>query len=108
MADRSYKAIAEEIVGYVGKDNVTTYTHCATRLRFVVKDQSKIDEAHLKAMQEVMGIVVKGGQYQVIIGPTVDKVYNEVMEIIPLGSQSNEKEADKEETGKKQSIGVSF
>ena len=62
-----------EAVG--GKDNVISLTHCATRLRFKLKDEGKADTQALKADPEVVQVVQSGGQYQVVIGSHVADVY---------------------------------
>lgn len=63
-----------------GKENVESLTHCMTRLRFVLKDESKADGEAIKAIDGVMGVTQKGGQYQLIIGPTVANLYEAVNE----------------------------
>ncbi len=71
-----YKKLAQQILEYVGgKDNVTGLTHCATRLRFNLKDESKADTKAIQALSGISGVVSKGGQYQVIIGSDVPNVY---------------------------------
>ena len=67
-----YKNLAKTILNLVGEEkNVASLTHCATRLRFNLKDESKADTATLKNTKGVMGAVSSGGQYQVIIGSDV-------------------------------------
>lgn len=74
-----YKALAKTILKNIGgKENVVSFTHCATRLRFNLKDDSKVDKSRLEATQGVMGVVNKGGQFQVIIGSDVPNVYREM------------------------------
>ncbi len=74
-----YKELAKAILIDVGgKENVISFTHCATRLRFNLKDDSKINKEHLDSMKGVMGTVNKGGQFQVIIGSDVPNVYREL------------------------------
>lgn len=74
-----YKKMAQQILEYVGgKDNVTGLTHCATRLRFNLKDESKADTEAIQALSGISGIsgvVSKSGQYQVIVGSDVPNVY---------------------------------
>lgn len=71
-----YKKLAQQILEYVGgKDNVTGLIHCATRLRFNLKDESKADTKVIQALSGISGVVSKGGQYQVIIGSDVPNVY---------------------------------
>ena len=81
-----------EAVG--GKDNVISLTHCATRLRFKLKDEGKADTQALKADPEVVQVVQSGGQYQVVIGSHVADVYQEIMENNALG-ESKEDSAPK-------------
>ena len=77
MAD--YSNLAHEIIEKVGgRDNVAQVTHCMTRLRFNVKDDSKVDIEAIKALKGVIGYVNNGGQHQIIIGQTVDDVYKAV------------------------------
>ena len=51
-----------------GKENIKELMHCQTRVRFRVFDESKIDQDAIKALPGVFGIVIKGGQYQVVVG----------------------------------------
>ena len=89
----NYKELAKTILNLVGgEDNVASLTHCATRLRFNLKDESKADTKKLKATKGVMGAVSSGGQYQVIIGSDVANVYKEVMEITNLDNNGGQVE----------------
>ena len=77
-----YKILAENILdGIGGAKNVASFTHCATRLRFNLKDESIPDDEKLKRTKGVMGVVRAGGQYQVVIGSDVPNVYNELNKI---------------------------
>jgi PTS system beta-glucosides-specific IIC component len=81
-----YEKTAHAIVeGVGGADNVKGLTHCVTRLRFTLADESKADESGLKATEGVMGVVQQGGQYQVIIGNEVDGVYDAITPLIGGG-----------------------
>lgn len=74
--------IAQEVLEKVGgKDNVTNVVHCMTRLRFDLKDASLIDEEGLKNVSGILGVVNSGGQFQVIVGQNVPKVYKELCEL---------------------------
>ncbi|MBP3360768.1 MAG: PTS transporter subunit EIIC [Clostridia bacterium] len=74
-----YKALAKTILNNIGgKENIISFTHCATRLRFNLKDESKADKKGLEETRGVMGVVSKGGQFQVIIGSDVPNVYREL------------------------------
>jgi PTS system beta-glucosides-specific IIC component len=70
MAD--LKKTGVEIFNIIGgNDNIVQMTHCATRLRFQVKDKGKVDVTKLKKVSGVLDVVEQGGQIQVIIGPDV-------------------------------------
>ena len=87
------KAILEKIGG---KENVSNLTHCATRLRFNLNDNSKAKTAEIKNIKGVMGVVENGGQYQVIIGNDVNNVYKEIAKIAKLENlkDNNSEEVD--------------
>ncbi|ANA82487.1 PTS trehalose transporter subunit IIBC [Paenibacillus glucanolyticus] len=73
----------ERIVEAIGgKDNIEAATHCVTRLRFALADDSKVDTKALDENDLVKGQFSSQGQFQVVIGPgLVDQVYNEMMDI---------------------------
>lgn len=71
-----YQQLADEIIdGVGGKNNIYSVMHCATRLRFKLKDSSKANTAALKQNPGVIMVVEGGGQYQVVIGNNVGEVY---------------------------------
>lgn len=81
-----YNQLAKEILQAVGgKNNVNEVYHCITRLRFQLKDQSKVNEKQLKGLDKVMGTNVAGNQFQVIIGNDVPKVFDALAQKILLG-----------------------
>lgn len=87
-----YKKLAEEILQLVGgTDNVTGLVHCATRLRFNLKNEAAAKTDVLKKTKGVMGVVSSGGQYQVIIGSDVANVFKEIQAI---GSFSGSAKSD--------------
>ena len=92
-----YEDLAKEVVKQVGgKENVISLTHCITRLRFKLKDESKANDDVLKNMSGVVTVMKSGGQYQVVIGNHVPEVYADVMPLLGLEEGS----ADRgEETG---------
>ncbi|WP_160676469.1 beta-glucoside-specific PTS transporter subunit IIABC [Clostridium sp. C8-1-8] len=93
-----YKKLAATILEKVGGEkNVSSVGHCATRLRFNLKDDKKADTEFLKNLKGVVGVVNKGGQYQVIIGSDVRNVYKELLN---LGSFNNEDNGEKVEDKK--------
>ena len=67
-----------------GKDNIVSVTHCVTRLRFVLKDESKADDASVKKIAGVIDVVHGNNQYQVVIGTDVENAYDAA--IAELGS----------------------
>lgn len=78
LADLNSQA-ADILAGVGGADNVSSLTHCATRLRFELHDASLADKARLEANPKVMGAVPQGGShYQVIVGGDVATVYNAI------------------------------
>ena len=78
------KLVQEIIAGVGGADNITDCIHCATRLRFTLKDASKFNQEELKAIQGVLGTLVGSGYYQVLIGTHVGEVYAQLMEIAEM------------------------
>lgn len=77
-----YETLASEVLDKVGgKQNVTYVAHCMTRLRFNLKDESKIKQEEIKALKGVLGCQFSGGQFQVIIGQTVEHVYKSLCEL---------------------------
>lgn len=77
---QDFKELASTILEKVGgQENVLQVTHCMTRLRFNLKDEKKaVSDDEVKEIKGVLGVVHSGGQYQVIIGQTVNKVYEEI------------------------------
>ncbi|MEJ0230758.1 PTS beta-glucoside transporter subunit IIABC (plasmid) [Klebsiella michiganensis] len=71
-----YKALAQDILLRVGgRENIVSLIHCATRLRFKLKDSEKADAEGLKANPGVIMVVESGGQFQVVIGNHVNDVW---------------------------------
>ncbi|WP_458461598.1 PTS system trehalose-specific EIIBC component [Paenibacillus sp.] len=96
------KKQVEEIVRAVGgKENIEAATHCVTRLRFALYDESKVDTESLDQNDLVKGQFSSQGQFQVVIGPgLVDKVYDEMIQI--TGGDRSSKDDVKAVAGKKQ------
>ena len=77
---KDYNQLAKEIVAKVGgEENVISLTHCVTRLRFKLKDESKADTEGLSKTKGVIKVLQAGGQYQVVIGNDVADAYNAVL-----------------------------
>ena len=91
---------ASQIVDAVGgPDNIVGLTHCATRLRFQLRDSSPIDKAEVEAIPGVMGAVPQSGnRYQIVIGGAVASVYNDIMDLPAMkglsSSSGNQSDAD--------------
>lgn len=91
------KTLAADIIRHVGgKDNVKSVFHCATRLRFKLKDEQKANPEALKNHDGVITVVQSGGQFQVVIGNNVPYVYQDVVEAGGFQTSSND---DTEKTG---------
>ncbi|MFJ7978034.1 beta-glucoside-specific PTS transporter subunit IIABC [Peribacillus sp. NPDC096379] len=87
-----HKKTAHLIInGVGGKENIHSLLHCATRLRFNLNDESKVNKHDLNKIPEVISVVNSGGQNQIVIGQEVANVYDEIM-----------KQTDKEFKEKKQ------
>ena len=84
------KTAAAVLKGVGGEENVSSLVHCATRLRFVIRDDAKIDKAAVKAAPGVIATAEAGGQYQVVIGNEVPEVFAEIGKISKLGGDSTD------------------
>jgi PTS system beta-glucosides-specific IIC component len=75
-----YDQVAQDVLrGVGGEGNVASVTHCATRLRFQLKDREKADKAAVEGTKGVITVVEAGGQFQVVIGNTVANVYESIV-----------------------------
>ena len=91
-----YNELAKEIVKNIGgKENVISLTHCITRLRFKLKDESIAKDDVLKNMSGIVTVMKSGGQYQVVIGNHVPEVYADVCELIDIDNLSSKEEPKK-------------
>lgn len=97
------KQLGNKIIELVGGErNVNSLVHCATRLRFKLKDYNKADKKALAEIPDVLTVIEKGGQYQVVVGNKVGKVYTEIMNghnIESVNSGDTSGEQDKEKVG---------
>lgn len=94
-----YKKIAQNILDNVGgKENVKNVTHCFTRLRFVLKEESKAKKEKVEQIEGVISVVVAGGQFQVVCGAKVTKIYDAVVEVMG-GTGTETAEAGKQGIG---------
>ncbi|KAF1305339.1 sucrose-specific PTS transporter subunit IIBC [Candidatus Enterococcus willemsii] len=97
-----HKKVALEVIDAVGEDNLIAAAHCATRLRLVLKDSSKINQAALDSNDDVKGTFETNGQYQIIIGPgDVNKVYAEIVQATGVKEASTDTLKEIANQGKK-------
>ncbi|WP_340399260.1 beta-glucoside-specific PTS transporter subunit IIABC [Paenibacillus sp. FSL H8-0079] len=94
MSDPKLSSKIITLVG--GEANVNSVFHCATRLRFKLRDRDKADKAALESTPGVITVVESSGQFQVVIGNDVGKVYDQIMEETGLGNTDmNSSKSDK-------------
>lgn len=93
-----YQALAKEILSHVGgKENIASLIHCATRLRFKLKDNTLADAEGLKVKPGIIMVVESGGQFQVVVGNHVADVWHAVRaeagitDDTPVNSETKEK-----------------
>ncbi|NOW04459.1 beta-glucoside-specific PTS transporter subunit IIABC [Clostridium beijerinckii] len=92
-----YSIVAKEIIEKIGGvNNVSSVIHCMTRLRFTLKDESIVNDDQVKKIKGVMGVMKKGGQYQIIIGNEVSKCYKEVLKLGNFSDSANNTEGSNE------------
>jgi trehalose PTS system EIIBC or EIIBCA component len=85
----------EVLAAVGGKDNIAAVTHCVTRLRFALVDESKVDKKQLQDIALVKGSFSANGQFQAVIGQgTVNKVYDELIDITGLKTASKQEIKD--------------
>lgn len=97
-----YNKIANELIEIIGEDNIISITHCATRLRVMVKDRETINDKKVEKVDEVKGVFFTSGQYQIILGTgIVNKVYAEVekMGLKTLSKKEQDEAVKNNETG---------
>lgn len=97
-----YKSLAKAILDNIGgKSNVKSVVHCATRLRFTLLDASKADTDKISKEKGVLKVVNAGGQYQIVIGPDVPQVYQEVVALGGFEAQAEIDDPDAEKEDKR-------
>ena len=99
-----YNKIAQDILDNVGgKANVKQVTHCFTRLRFILKDESLAKKETVEHLEGVISVVVSGGQFQVVCGAKVTNIYDATVAI--LGDAVAGGYADEQVQEQKQPLG---
>lgn len=102
------KTLAKKIYNLVGgSENIDSAMHCATRLRIMVKDKSKIKVKEIENLPKIKGSFFNSGQYQIILGTgLVDKVYDEFIPLLNNSTNSDNASEGKKKFSFKQSIRV--
>ncbi|MCX2961020.1 sucrose-specific PTS transporter subunit IIBC [Rodentibacter caecimuris] len=92
----NFPKIAEQVIEKLGgKSNIATAAHCATRLRIVLNDESKVDKEGIDNIEGVKGQFSVAGQYQIIFGSgTVNKVHTELTKQLGIGDVSKAEVAE--------------
>lgn len=97
---KDYGKSAQTLVAALGgKENITRVFHCMTRLRFYVKDRSKIDEEAIKKLPEISGVNWHQDQFQVIAGNEVNEMYAELVKMGVPNDDENAPQASGEKKG---------
>ncbi|MGL4861044.1 MAG: PTS transporter subunit EIIC [Enterobacteriaceae bacterium] len=82
-----YEQLAQQIIEDVGgRGNIVSLVHCATRLRFKLKDHGQVQAQKLKQTDGVISVVESGGQFQVVIGNHVGEVFKAINQLVSLDS----------------------
>ena len=107
----NYKQMAEDILKNVGgAENVRDVFHCATRLRFTLKNGVEDVEA-LKAVDGLINVLGEGKNIQVVVGQSVDNVYDELIQMLPEGvgtGEVDDPQAEASDTASKRTIDKVF
>lgn len=85
---------AKELLALVGgKENVNQLVHCATRLRFELKDEALAQKKEIEAKPYVLSVIISGGQYQIVIGPKVTEYFAALMQLLNLDESKKSSES---------------
>ena len=94
--------VAQRILEEVGgKENISSLTHCFTRLRFVLKDKSKANKEVISNLEGVIQVVEASGQFQIVLGNKVEKIYDELMPMVGELEETNNDDGEKVGIGTK-------
>lgn len=94
-----YEPLAKEIIKNIGgKENISSLTHCVTRLRFYLKDESKASDEVIKKMDGVVTVLKSARQYQVVIGNHVGLVFEDICKLAGISMESRNDESEKKDT----------
>lgn len=94
--------VAQRILEEVGgKENISNLTHCFTRLRFVLKDKGKANKEVISNLEGVIQVVEASGQFQIVLGNKVEKIYDELMPMVGELEETNNDDGEKVGIGTK-------
>ena len=97
----NHKIALQILDGVGGKENVSGLTHCFTRLRFVLKDESKASTDKVSSIEGVIQVVEGSGQFQVVLGNKVEAIYDEIMPLLGTTETENDEQDKKVGIGTK-------
>lgn len=94
-----YEELCKSILKVIGgRDNIESASHCATRLRLTLKDLSIVgSDNDIKSIKGVLGLVKINKSYQIIIGPGVESVFLEFVNIAGIQNNTSTNQSDKKE-----------
>lgn len=95
----NYEQLSKKILTHVGgTENIDNLEHCMTRLRFNLKDENLVNKKEIEDTTGVMGVMEKGGQFQVIIGNDVKNVYKEFVKVAGITEGSTNQKSNKKQS----------
>ena len=104
MAAKDYTELCQSILENVGgRENIKSVSHCITRLRFKLKDESKANTEVIEKLPRVIKVMSANGQYHVVVGNIIEDVYEDFLKVSGL-TGGGEVAADDEGTGEKKGI----
>lgn len=102
---KDYDALARIMVDNVGgPDNIESYRHCITRVRFRLKNEDLAHDDVLKATDGIVDVIKSGGEYMVVIGTDVEDAYDAVVRLLGEKSTSTAASAGADADGKKANV----
>lgn len=104
-----HEQLAKDILsGVGGKQNINSVVHCATRLRFKLKNDNNAKTDELKNLPGVITVMQSGGQYQVVVGNEVSDVYKALLQVGNMNADEPVSSDESESSGKKRVSWVSL
>ena len=96
-SEKDRKKLVKQLIGLLGnKDNIIEVTHCATRLRFILKDETLVDTAKIEGLSGVVKAFSSAGQFQVVIGAGVSEVCDALLEELQSTNEKKDGPSGKE------------